>query len=339
MSWLLQTSYKVNMNIVYVLVSTASDTYLEQTVLSIESLRKVMKDVNISVLIDKKTEKSLIEKRKKIYAVADCIVVIDVPEEYDKRNSSRFIKTSMYSYMDEDFLYIDADTIICEDLSSIAGDYDIGGVIDIHLKMKDHPLRERFEEHAQRCGFHAGYEDKHFNGGFFWVRKCQRSKEFFELWHKLWQEALQHGLIQDQTSLNEVNYRMNGIIHELDGVWNCQIRRYGSGFQYLSNAKIIHYFASNSAGSVPYDLSNNSLLRHALDEEYPKQLQIILDDPKAAFRGVKYVIADAVTAEMIEANFFKLFRRMYDKKHKLYWGIEKFIAGCVKNLVFFRGKR
>ncbi len=294
------------MNFLYVVVSGLKDTYLEQTILSIESLKKVDPKATVSVVIDQGTEQTLTGKRHKIYDIADKIIVITVPDEYNNKNRSRFLKTTMYDYADKDFLYIDGDTIVCEDLSGVAGDYDMAGVLDLHMPISTSIRRKRIERRAARCGFHAGYDDKHFNGGFMWVRKCARSEEFFRTWHELWKEALTHGVTLDQASLNEANYRLGGIIHEMDGTWNCQLRRFGTGLQYLHDAKMIHYFASNKLSGVPYDLSNNDLLRHALDDKYPEELQRILDNPKAALRGVKFITSDPLTSRMINSHLFTL---------------------------------
>lgn len=308
----------MGMNILYLVVSNESDTYLEQTILSIESLRAVMAEVKVYVLIDKETKNTLQGPRKKLQDIADVIIVAETPKELDKRNVSRYLKTTMYQYMDSDFLFIDGDTIICSDLSDVPQDSPIAAVVDMHLKISECPLRNRLESYALKAGYRAGFEDKHFNSGVLWVKKCKESELFFEQWHNLWSSALQKGLIQDQTSFNEVNCRMNGIINELDGTWNCQMRRYGTGFQYLYNAKIIHYFASNAAGSVPYDLSNEKLLRAALSDTYPIELDNIMKEPKSAFRKLTYTIADADSAVVIESKAFELLKIIYQKNNKLY---------------------
>ena len=290
------------MDIVYVLVSSGRDTLLEQAVLSAESLRKVMPDAFVKVLIDKGTQETLSGARKKLYDVFDEVLSVDTPGETSNKNRSRQLKTTMYDYMEHDFLYIDSDTLVCEDLSTVqedAGDAPIAAVADLHIPLSASPLNRKIERHSRRCGFHASFDDIHFNGGFFFVRKCAVSAEFFRQWNLLWREALEHRVTQDQTSLNEVNWRLGGVIKELDGSYNCQIRRYGTGLPYLHEAKMIHYFASNRDGCVPYDLSDNALLRHALDEVRPAELQAILDKPKSALHKIGYIVADRGVAKML----------------------------------------
>ncbi|MCD7804490.1 MAG: hypothetical protein LUH03_04950 [Oscillospiraceae bacterium] len=323
------------LNALYVLVSDEKDTYLEQTILSIESLKKASSGVGgVIVLVDQSTMDTLTGRRARICRVADKIIKVDVPDELDNRNRSRFLKTSMYQYVDNDFVFIDGDTIVCGDVEQAKGDYDVAAVLDLHKQLSEYPPSAGMLRRAKKCGFHVAYDDKHFNSGFMYVRKSEKSKEFFEQWHALWKETLAYGKTFDQTSLNEVNFRMGGVIHELDGIFNCQIRRYGTGLQFVNRAIVIHYFASNKAGEVPYDLSDVDLLRHALDDEYPANLQGILDNPKAAFRCARYVIADPVTAELLESRTFSCVNFLRRKCHILYAFVEKclgFIAGISRH--------
>lgn len=318
------------MNILYLLVSNEADTYLEQTVLSVESLKKHMTDARVTVLIDEGTEKTLVNGREKLRGVSDNIIVATVPSDLNQKNISRYLKTTMYQYMNDDFLFIDGDTIICEPLDDIPKEYPLAAVVDLHLTISDCPLRSRLEDFANKAGYHAGFDDRHYNSGVLWVKKCDISKRFFDQWHILWKEALSKGLTQDQTSFNEVNYRMNGVIHELNGIWNCQMRRYGTGFQFVYDAKIIHYFASNFPGTVPYDLANEAILRCALNDVYPDELKHIIESPKGAFRGLKYTVSDSITREIVESRAVELLRLLYEKHNKIYKRINGIIDFFVK---------
>ena len=44
------------MNIAYILISTPNDTFYEQTAISVMTLRKVMPDANVYILVDKDTD-------------------------------------------------------------------------------------------------------------------------------------------------------------------------------------------------------------------------------------------------------------------------------------------
>ena len=74
--------------------------------------------------------------------------------EVTNTERSRLIKTAIPDYVREDFLYIDCDTIICDDLSGIEQyPYDIAGVLDGHVLLKDHIHQKYFLERDKKLGF------------------------------------------------------------------------------------------------------------------------------------------------------------------------------------------
>lgn len=313
------------MDYVYVVVSSGKDTYLEQTVFSIVSLKCVIDTHDVYVLIDPKTRDGLTGPRARLYDVADHVLVIDCPAEYDAQQRSRFLKNTMYSHISNDFVYIDGDTLVCEDISTAAGDYNLAAVLDRHTFVSQHPRANRLDKRAKRCGFNTSYEDKHFNGGFMYVKKSPVAEQFFSLWNELWRECLTHNVSQDQTSLNEVNSRMGGVIHELDGTYNCQICD-ASGLPFLSKAKMIHYFASGGS-RIPFNLAEDDIISHVFDEEYPEGLQVVLDEPRASFRFIKHYIADSTAGKVCTSSIFRLTFELLGSRSvaakALYWIMER----------------
>ena len=308
------------MDYVYVLVSSSKDTYLEQTILSILSLRRAVDTHDVYVLIDPKTKDSLTGRRAKLHEVADHVLVIDCPAEYDAQQRSRFLKNTMYSRVPHDFIYIDGDTIVCEDISTAAGDYSLAAVLDRHELVSQHPRADRLDKRAKKCGFNTSFEDMHFNGGLMYVKKSPVSEQFFSLWNELWRECLTHNVSQDQTSLNEVNFRMGGVIHALDGTYNCQICD-AAGLRYLNEAKVIHYFASGGS-RIPFNLANDNIVRHVLDDTYSEGLTVVLDEPRAAFRFIKHYIAESSAGKVCTSRIFQLSSELLSSRsavsHALY---------------------
>ena len=315
------------MDFVYVIVSGGKDTYLEQTILSIESLKRTNPQGRVTVLVDQGTAQTLEGRRHKLYDTADRVKVVECPASYNNKLRSRYLKTTMYHHMEGDFVYIDGDTLVCGDLREVVGDYDVGGVPDCHYPFSQHPNKNHFAKQIGYCGYRV-YGDRYINSGFMVVRRGEKAEAFFRLWEQLWKEGLTHGVSQDQPSLNEANYRMGGIIHELSGVWNCQLTMYGSWIQYLLEAKMLHYFASNKDNTVPYLLSNNDLLRHALDEVYPPALQAILDKPKSAFPDSSRLLLKPLMIEVNESEWYNLTYKLCRK------GFFKAIFNAVNMIIF-----
>ena len=119
------------MTFVYVLVSNEKDTYYEQTMISAKSLLAHNTDAKVVILVDQGTAATFTGKRTFHEKLGISIRVIQTPEEYNNRDRSRFLKTSMYNYIDDDFLFIDGDTVICDKLEDIPQGISIGMVLDI----------------------------------------------------------------------------------------------------------------------------------------------------------------------------------------------------------------
>lgn len=312
------------MNIAYILTSTPNDTYYEQTVISVFTLRKVMPEAQVFILLDDKTKATLTGKRTKLDKYNVHYVQVDVPKEFNNRDRSRFIKTSMNKYLPKDFVYIDNDTIITESLEDLPTDYDVGMVLNRHMKISENPSRDFFENNAKAFGWHDGFDDKHFNGGFMSVQGSEKSDELFNLWHKLWNESRQksNGTVFDQTSLNEANYRMNGIITELPGIWNCQVSRNCKCAQFIHDAKILHTFTSPNM--YAHDVAKPEILKSALEDEHP-ELDKILANPKASFHDVYDLNTDYDSVELARVPAGRILLKSY-KENGMYFKFCNLIA-------------
>lgn len=285
------------MNIAYILISTQNDTFYEQTVISIMTLKNVMPNANVYILVDEDTKATFTGKRTLLEKYNVNIVTVGVPKEFNNRDRSRFIKTSMNRYLPKDFIYIDIDTIICDSLETIPTNYDVGMVLNRHMKTSESPVKEFFEKNAKDLGWHHSFDDKHFNGGFMSVRGSEKSDALFKLWHELWQESRlkTNGTVFDQTSLNEANYRLNGAITELDGIWNCQINRNCRCLPYVHDAKILHLYTNPKMHA--HDMYKPETLRSVLEETH-LELDRILANPKAAFNDVYDLNTDFYAVKM-----------------------------------------
>ena len=241
------------MKYLYVLTSTENDSFLEQTFVSILSLKQKTPNAFVTLLTDKCTEETFVHGRENIRVLCDEIVVKDLDRNFSGKVRSRLLKTNMRNLVDGDFLYIDSDTVILDNLSEIENtSADFAGIQDWHCVFsKNMQFYTHQKLKARVCA------DKNFllsevyiNGGVLFVRDNQRNRDFFKQWNELYLECLQkQGISQDQPTLAYINYKNDFPIHELDGPWNCQLP---NGLKYFRTAKILHYFTS---GNTPKTLS------------------------------------------------------------------------------------
>ena len=305
------------MNIAYILISTPNDTFYEQTAVSVMTLRKVMPNVNVYILVDEDTKSTFTEKRTTLEKYNVNIVTIDVPKKFNNRDRSRFIKTSMNKYLPDNFIFIDSDTIICDNFNSLDTTIDIGMVLNRHLKVSESPVKDFLDKCAKKLNYHLDFEDKHFNSGMIVVNKSEKSDALFALWHELWNESREksNGTVFDQTSLNEANYRLNGAITEIDGIWNCQINRNCRCMPYIHDAKVLHLFTSPKMHI--HDMAKNEIIKSVLEPEHP-ELDRILANPKAAFHDVYDLNTDFYSVEMSKTPAYIFLRRIYENNKKFF---------------------
>ena len=279
------------MTYVYVLVSGKNDLYYEQALMSTYSLRNLMPDANIILLVDNKTENSInspLLKRGEIKKYVTKMISVNFDEKVSNVERSRLIKTSIPEYVDDDFLYIDCDTIIAEELSEIEKiPYKTAGILDGHVMLDEHIHKKYFLERDKKLGFHGTQAANcNINGGVIFARKSEESENLFKAWNEAWKySAYKKHDFHDQSALNEANYRTGLKMQLLDGKWNCQPSH--GGLAFLKDAKIIHYYSSEFSGKnyIPYYKLADKELQNQIKTEgkIPDEIKKMIDDPKFQF--------------------------------------------------------
>lgn len=319
------------MNFVYVLVSSEKDTYYEQTVISISSLRKNNPSAQIFLIVDQDTKNTLVGKRIVHNNYNVNIVSITLPPKMNNRDRSRFLKTSMNQYIKGNFMYIDGDTVICDSLEDFDTSIEIGMVLDGHTNFSKAYTYKPNLARCKKMKFSPGINDCYFNGGFMWVKDCENSRKFFSLWHELWKYSLKKFNIGlDQPALNETNYRLGGIITVVDGIWNCQVARRNPSTRFIYDAKILHYFATRKKNC--FDLSDPLIQKTLLDAEH-SELDKILNNPKAAFSDVIDMNIDMESLFIERTSTYTILRSIYHIKPLF------FILDIFSKVILFVPKR
>jgi hypothetical protein len=298
---------------IYVLTSNEDDFFLEQLLVSINSLRLKTPGVEVTVFTDNITAATLVGKRAGIHAIAE-VKVLYPPSDLNKLRRSRWLKTTIRRHINGDFLYIDCDTLISADLSEINDiKMTLGAVLDQHTPVNEHQLKNRFYSLDKKLCFSSAINtNTHFNSGVLLCRDAASVHDFFEEWHKLWFYSISKNVEVDQPALNQAGLNFGGIITELSGIWNCQIEF--SGLQYLAEAKIIHYFTSNR-NRKPFIPANDSFLKN-IKETGHISLEIIecLANPIKLFDPNVRLISDKRMLKIIDSSLFDyLLIRTFDK--------------------------
>ena len=82
----------MELKIIYVLVASESNLYLEELWASLYSLRQFHPDVAVTVLVDRDTA-SMINARKELKEMITTVTVVPTPEHYNAKQRSRQMRT------------------------------------------------------------------------------------------------------------------------------------------------------------------------------------------------------------------------------------------------------
>lgn len=310
--------------VVYALTSTDSDYYLEQTIISLQSLRLFNKNISVALVVDKRTKDNLASHRGKIFNDVDECIVVDVPHRFSQVQASRFIKTSLRKYIKGDYLFIDGDTVICSDLSEIdcIGN-DLCLVFDCHIRdIRKHQHIEDIMKWASQIEWTPRME--YFNSGVFFVRDSEIAYKFYDQWHKEWLKNCDKGFPRDQPSMGKADNILGGVLTELPSEWNCQIVE--NGLAYLDRAKIIHYFSSNNSekNPCPYLLANKKYYRQIRENGYtiPDNIEQMLHNPKALFVD-KTTILSGNDTYFFNTPLIRFLKNIYYSHPSTFYKIQK----------------
>lgn len=278
------------MKYVYVLTSTEKDLYYEQCLMSVFSLRHYMPKAFISIITDNKTNETF-NNRLELKNYVNEIISVPFNDTVSNIERSRRLKTTIPEYINDSFLFIDCDTIVCDNLSEIENsNYDIAAVLDGHVKLDEHKHKEYFLKREKKIGYQGTkYNNYHVNSGIIYFKNTEKSKLFFKKWNELWENNFnKYHDHHDQGPFNEALYQCNIKDCLLNGEWNCQISQ--GGLAYLQNAKIIHYFSSEFAGKnyVPYYKLADKKLQNEIKETgvIPDNIRELILNPKFQFNKV-----------------------------------------------------
>lgn len=225
--------------IVYTLISSEKDYFLEELWVSLYSLRSYHPEVTVKVMVDEPT-KLYMERFPKLCDLITEIVVVPVSEKYNAKQRSRVIKTTVRNVIDGNYLFIDTDTVICKPLDEIDNlSCDIAAVPDGHLPLKEcmfpptNVVNDIFEVNASDAKYW-------FNSGVMFVADNERTRMFYKRWNENWTySCFEKGQSQDQPALLATDKEFGYIIEELSGIYNAQV---AMSLKFFADAAIVHWW-------------------------------------------------------------------------------------------------
>lgn len=233
----------------------------------------------------------------------------------------------MREFIKGDFLYIDSDTIVCDELKDIENTpSDLCAVLDQHTSRSHNTHAIIFQKHLETISKAKEYltYENYFNGGVLWVRDVESNHKFFDDWHNNWLYSRSKGMKIDMPALALANYQNKFAIQEIDGSWNCQV---WFGANHLAKAKIIHYFTSNTGFTEGYNQYSVTLPQklkegHKLTEadwDIIQNAKSAFPSPNAIITGADYEIYRSSLCGVLRALYRR--KKIFDFMEKLLYSI------------------
>lgn len=225
--------------IVYTLVSSEKDYFLEELWVSLYSLRQFHPEVRVRVLVDETTKEYMMRFPKLCNMISD-IVVVPVPKNNNAKQRSRIIKTTVRDVIDGAYLFIDTDTVVCKPLDGIDElTCDIAAVPDGHLPLKEcmfpptNVVNQIFKTDVSDSKYW-------FNSGVMFVADNERTRQFYKRWNENWTySCVEKGQSQDQPALLATDKEFGYAIEVLPGIYNAQV---AMSLKYFADAAIVHWW-------------------------------------------------------------------------------------------------
>lgn len=304
------------MKLVYSIVSSEKDSYLEQFFFSATSALEHNPNIEIILIVDSGTSQTLEGVRKAEASIANEVITVDLPENYSAKYRSRLLKTMVRSLVRGTILSVDVDTMITSRLDSIESEVsnfeecDVAAVADFNApSFIDSP------EYYYVCNlvkkaysFPIDKETDYFNSGVVYSRDSNVALRFYAEWQNQYINGFERGVTFDQPAFAFVNYKMNHIIKELSASWNCQIC--ACDVEQFTTAKIIHYFSGNGNLAVS-KLNQKEFFRDTKKTGILNKNQLeIIYEPIKCFETKPKMITSSTDIDFQKTHVYRFCKRI-----------------------------
>lgn len=303
--------------IVYVVTCSEKNTYLEQALLSVYSARLHNPTAEIYIVTDKESADTMTGKRAEIRKYVTDVLVFDTPAGYNAMKKSRYLKTNLRELIKGDFIYIDTDTVICQPLDEVDEiEEDVSGVANRHLIYKVSEMKET-NSTFRKLDVEVKEDFVYINGGMLIAKDTPTAHKLFKAWYDSWVFSGTKGIFMDQAALHRAEIISGYKIHELSGVWNCQIE--GCCLNYLHDAKILHFYAVGGSGKTSsYILRRDEIYDKIKETGYiPEEIKELISKPHRCFVNEGGIVSDTTRRFIVEANPMFLIYRDHPRLWKI----------------------
>ena len=317
--------------VVYVIIDDEKLKYVAQLVLSLLSLQHWMPELPVEIVTDAATYHEITTgKLKQYFKDGVAFKVVPIPEIYDKKQKSRFLKTSLREIVEGDYLFLDTDTVVCRPFPVPVAKAELALALDLNAYPQEHFRLDGMDYCYAQSGIQKPALDCFYNSGVMLVKDTEYTHQVYALWHSQWRMLVEKGFAcLDQPPLHKVVQEHKLAIAILEDVWNCQLACNPFPVELLDSAYIVHYF--NDEDSL-LDLPQFGT------EDYEAKLREFIRAPKAHLKKI-YAVDYERDKAYYRSSIYHVSHLLYERTPGLFKCLDKVAAAMygifhgVKSLV------
>jgi hypothetical protein len=247
-----------NQRVVYAVTSSGRDLFSAMTRVSIASLRISNPFVKVAVACDDVSAAALKRSCDPLLNEVDDFIICDTPEG-DAGYRNRHVKTRLRQLIEGPFLFLDSDTLVRGDLSTIFSlNTDFAAApnhsSDDFREQAFDPITKKLmtsnSETLRSLRWQVG-DRVYVNGGVLFFNDTPNSYRISDAWHRKWLQSVEKfGVHQDQLALNAAVFESRPRVEVLPHKFNTQVK---SAPQVARDAIIWHYYASHTTSIVQHN--------------------------------------------------------------------------------------
>jgi hypothetical protein len=219
--------------------------------LSMISVRISNPEVRIVAVCDEDSAQALEKSSHRLLEICDELIPVQVPNG-PAVFKNRWIKSQLYRYLNDDVLYLDADTLVRGSLSTLPELVnELGGVANHNGVSLSEQIWTEDAAVSATMGWPVNFKT-YINGGMFFYRRCQAVDRFFAKWHELLLAGFSaNGRMRDQPSLNSSIIASGVKLTVLPSIYNKQLIM---PWNQTSESLIWHFYATHDWNENPLSL-------------------------------------------------------------------------------------
>lgn len=229
------------MKVVYVITSAGRDVYTAMTRVSAASLRMTNPGATITVACDVETDLAVRATKDPLLGEVDEWLAFETPPG-NAAFRNRFLKTSLRERISGEYLFLDSDTIVRDDLAPI--DRQPGDLAAAPNHSRENISGQIWEGDVATLAEMQWTTSRvlYVNGGVMRVSESEGAHRFYRLWHEKWQASYRRiHKPNDQPALNAAIHESGIECARLPVRYNSQIGAYPVT---MRDAAIWHYNSS-----------------------------------------------------------------------------------------------